>query len=434
MIFMDIKNLNNKFNIKIPDYVLKIINRLEEKGYEAYVVGGCVRDTIRGIDPHDWDICTSAMPDEIISAMEYEDRIIPTGIKHGTITIEPNRCGNSAEVTTYRTDGEYKDNRRPDKVEFVKNLAEDLKRRDFTVNAMAYNPKVGLVDLFGGQKDLKDKIIRCVGDSDKRFNEDALRIIRGLRFAAVCGFDIEEETGKAMLKNRSLLKNISAERIYEELKKLLVGCKAEEIILTYRGVFKEVMPECFSEKNFVDTNIDVLNHLKISENNVHFGFGSILLNAADKSTAEQVMRRLKSDNDTRIKACALAEYFIDNNYIIPKSVTEVKHFMKSKGRESAKDIAIFGCAYNRAYHKKYKTHNDEKEWQYVLQTMNEIIQKNECFELSSLSVKGNDLSKFNFERHTGKVLNTLLDMVIDGKSENSKDVLLKLASEFKFED
>lgn len=428
------KNLNNKFNIKIPDYILKIINRLEEKGYEAYVVGGCVRDTIRGINPHDWDICTSAMPDEIISAMGDEDRVIPTGIKHGTVTIEPNRCGNSAEVTTYRTDGEYKDNRRPDKVEFVKSLAEDLKRRDFTVNAMAYNPKVGLVDLFGGQKDLKDKIIRCVGDSDKRFNEDALRIIRGLRFAAVCGFDIEEETGTAMLKNRGLLKNISVERIYEELKKLLAGCKAKYIILNYRDVFKEVMPECFSEENFDSTNIDILNYLKINGQSIYLGFGAILLNAADKSAAEQVMRRLKSDNDTRIKACTLAEYFIDNNYIVPKSATEVKHFMKSKGRKVAKDIAIFGCAYNKAYHKKYKNHKDEKEWQYVLETADKIIQKNECFELSALSIKGNDLSEFNFGRHTGEVLNTLLDMVIDKKAENSKDVLLKLANEFKFED
>lgn len=430
---MGSKNLNNKFNIKIPDYISKIINRLEEKGYEAYIVGGCVRDTIRGIKPHDWDICTSAMPDEIISAMGDEDRVIPTGIKHGTVTIEPNRCGNSAEVTTYRTDGEYKDNRRPDKVEFVKTLTEDLKRRDFTVNAMAYNSKIGLVDLFGGQNDLKDKIIRCVGDSDKRFNEDALRIIRGLRFAAVCGFDIEEETGTAMLKNRSLLKNISAERIYEEFKKLLTGCKAKDIILNYRDVFKEVMPECFSEETFDTTNIDILNYLKISVQNIYFGFGSILLNSVDKSAAEQVMRRLKSDNDTRIKSSALAEYFI-NNYIVPKSVTEVKHFMKSKGRETAKDIAIFGCAYNKAYHKKYKTHNDEKEWQYVLQTMDEIIQKDECFELSSLSVKGNDLSEFNFGRHTGEVLNTLLDMVINKAAENSKDVLLQLASEFKFED
>lgn len=204
--------------INMPSEAKTIIDILEHDGYEAYIVGGCVRDSLMGKVPHDWDICTSALPEQVMESFKTCE-IIPTGLKHGTVTIIIN--GKPYEVTTYRIDGEYKDNRRPESVEFVSDLRKDLERRDFTINAMAYNPIKGLVDLFGGQEDIKNKVIRCVGDADSRFKEDALRIMRAIRFAVRFGFNIESETEKGLHNNIDLLKNISIERITSEFTQIL---------------------------------------------------------------------------------------------------------------------------------------------------------------------------------------------------------------------
>lgn len=231
--------------IRIPRDAAFIINKLEENGYEAYVVGGCVRDSLLGIEPHDWDICTSALPEQVIEVFN-EYKVLLTGLQHGTVTIiidtEP------YEITTYRIDGEYEDNRHPTKVEFVSNLELDLMRREFTINAMAYNDKNGLVDLFGGIEDIKNKVIRCVGNPDERFTEDALRMLRAIRFAVRFDCAIEKETMCSLLAHKSLLKNISVERISSELTKTLSypnDIKSAVLIVTLIELLKIVVPDMY---------------------------------------------------------------------------------------------------------------------------------------------------------------------------------------------
>ena len=221
----------------LPEKVKKIISMLEDSGFEAFAVGGCVRDSLLGKEPTDYDITTSALPEETKEVFKNE-HIIETGIKHGTVTVlmesEP------FEITTFRIDKDYLDNRRPEKVLFTRSLEEDLARRDFTINAMAYSEKTGLIDVFGGASDLEHGIIRTVGDANARFNEDALRIMRALRFSSVLGFEIEEKTAFSVFKNRKLLKNISAERIFSELKKLICGKDAQSVCFSRgnRPVFR----------------------------------------------------------------------------------------------------------------------------------------------------------------------------------------------------
>ncbi|MDD6489698.1 MAG: hypothetical protein PUG48_07785, partial [Clostridia bacterium] len=237
--------------INLPNGVQKIISTLAEKGYNSYAVGGCIRDSIMNKKPSDWDICTSSMPEETLSTLGKHN-IIKNGLKHGTVTVRFD--GVSYEITTFRVDGEYSDNRHPNNVKFVRNLKDDLARRDFTINAMAYNDSDGLCDYYGGLDDIKNKIIRCVGDPDKRFFEDGLRIMRALRFASVLGFDIEKETAESIHRCCNLLKNISAERIMSEFSKLIVGQNAEKILLEYSDVFCVFIPEIrqmigFKQKN-----------------------------------------------------------------------------------------------------------------------------------------------------------------------------------------
>ena len=213
--------------INCPEKILKAIALLESNGYSAYTVGGCVRDSVMGRAPNDWDMTTSAAPDETREVFK-DFHTVATGIKHGTVTVlidsEP------VEITTMRVDGKYSDNRHPESVSFTKRIEDDLSRRDFTVNAMAYNPKTGVVDPFGGQNDIKNKIIRCVGNPDTRFGEDALRILRAIRFSSVLGFDIDKKTSQSIIGNRSLLQNISKERIRVELIKMLCGQNVEKIL------------------------------------------------------------------------------------------------------------------------------------------------------------------------------------------------------------
>lgn len=224
----------------LPEGARTILNRFSSGGYEAYVVGGCVRDALMGHAPHDWDICTSALPEETM-ALFSDCTVYPTGIQHGTVLIVLE--GTGYEVTTYRTDGSYADHRHPQQVSFVRTLREDLARRDFTINAMAWNPTQGLVDCFGGREDLAQGVIRCVGDPAKRFEEDGLRLLRGLRFGARFGFALEEQTAAALREKAPLLREISAERILEELKGILVAPGAEQVLRDYREVFAVVLPE-----------------------------------------------------------------------------------------------------------------------------------------------------------------------------------------------
>ncbi|MBS7361095.1 MAG: tRNA nucleotidyltransferase, partial [Oscillospiraceae bacterium] len=225
--------------IKLPPNVKKAISLLESAGFEACAVGGCVRDSLLRKTPDDWDITTSASPEQMKEVFS-SFHCIETGIRHGTLTAV---IGSPLEITTFRLDGEYEDNRHPKSVEFTSDLSADLARRDFTVNAMAYSPSQGLSDPFGGQEDLKNHIIRCVGEADRRFNEDALRILRGLRFASVLDFEIEDKTAESIHKNKVLLKNISVERISKELMRLICGAGAHRVLSGFADVLFEIMPE-----------------------------------------------------------------------------------------------------------------------------------------------------------------------------------------------
>ena len=220
--------------IKLPDNVTDIISRLEAEDYTAFAVGGCIRDSLIGTAPHDWDVGTSALPDTVCNIFEVQpDR----GTKFGTVNV------GSVQVTTYRREGAYTDLRRPDNVEFVTELNDDLKRRDFTINAMAYSPKVGLVDLFGGKSDLDKKLIRCVGAAQLRFSEDSLRILRALRFSARLGFELETATEQALLDNKELILSLPVERFYEEFAGVLEGAHSPAVLLKYSEVFKLFIPE-----------------------------------------------------------------------------------------------------------------------------------------------------------------------------------------------
>ena len=226
--------------IKMPENAKGIIDKLRTCGYDAYAVGGCIRDSIMGKIPYDWDICTSALPEEVLEVLG-ERNIIENGLKHGTVTVHID--GENYEITTFRTDGQYLDNRHPENVTFVRELKEDLSRRDFTMNSLAYNYSEGLIDIFGGRDDINNSIIRCVGDPDKRFGEDALRILRALRFSSQLGFSIEEKTSASIHKNAELLKNISAERIMSEFTKILMGKNVEDVLMNYKDVIAVFIPE-----------------------------------------------------------------------------------------------------------------------------------------------------------------------------------------------
>lgn len=246
----------------LPSYVKTAIDYLKTAGFEAYAVGGCVRDSLLGKEPFDWDLCTSAEPSAICEVFK-DFNVIKTGLRHGTVTVRIEH--NSVEITTFRTDGEYLDHRRPQKVMFVKNLKEDLSRRDFTINALCYNDSCGVIDLFDGKNDLENKIIRCVGDADKRFEEDALRILRALRFSSCLGFEIEKKTSEAIFKKMHLLKEISSERIRVELLKMLCGKDVEKVLLKYRDVLAVIIPEIKKTFDFKQNNphhiYDVYTHI-----------------------------------------------------------------------------------------------------------------------------------------------------------------------------
>lgn len=380
--------------LNIPDYVKKVMDTLNKNGFEAFVVGGAVRDAMLGQSPDDWDVTTNAMAQQ---TKECFDRHFDTGIKHGTITVLMDK--RPVEVTTYRIDGEYKDNRRPETVNFTGNIKEDLKRRDFTINAIAYNDAVGLVDLYGGEEDLKNKIIRCVGVADTRFNEDALRIMRAIRFAARLGFAIEEETFNSIKKNRYLLKNISAERIQAELVKMLET--SDDLHLLFEsGVAEVILPEV----NFDDISLNVPcdRELKLS---------ALLYNAED---ARDFFNRLKFDNNTKHNVLKILECSRES---IGNTDYEIKKMLNRYGEELfGKTLVLLECY--------------GKDMSYSKEIFNRV--KTEAYSLKHLAVTGNDIMKLGINgREIGRVMDELLDRVMKNPGLNSKDKLQDIALEIK---
>ena len=399
--------------IELPKDVRHIINVLMENGYEAYAVGGCVRDSILGRTPGDWDITTSALPMQVKALFR---RTVDTGIQHGTVTVMLGK--NGYEVTTYRIDGKYEDSRHPKSVEFTSNLVEDLKRRDFTINAMAYNDEHGIVDAFDGMGDLKRRIIRCVGKAHDRFDEDALRILRAVRFSAQLGFDIEDDTAKAARELAPTLVKISRERIHTELNKLLLSDNPAYFSVVYDlGVMKIIIPEL---ENIDAHKLDKIKHFIKKTSAVLPERYAALLSCVDADIAGKILKGLKLDNATILMAAKLVKYYNMNPVV---SEAAVRHYINEVGENDALrivdfNISICGSELNKGYTDMRKICVMVKE-------------RGDCTELRNLKISGRDLMEAGFPagKQLGEILQKLLCEVLDNPKFNEYNYLLKRAVE-----
>lgn len=439
--------------LKLPNNVDKILNMLNNAGYEAFAVGGCVRDAMLGIEPNDWDITTSAQPAEIKEVFS-SCRTIDIGEAHGTIGVLIDDV--VYEITTYRIDGDYADKRHPDSVSFAKTIEEDLSRRDFTVNAMAYNNEKGIVDPFNGQADLKYKALRCVGDPDTRFNEDALRILRGLRFASVYNFGIESKTAASIIRNRLLLNDISEERIASEFNKLLCGDNVKYILSRYKDVFSVFFPEIVSTFDFAQNtphhNKTVWRHITASVSFIepdellrlvmflhdvgkplalrtdskgidhfkgHNHFGAVL--------AKNALERLKYPRKTIDDVCVLIEY---HDVRFNEDKRKIKHVLNIIGKENFERLLKIQLADIKAQ-SMYKRESKLRDHELAKQAFREITDNNECYSLQSLAINGSDLIHLGITdgKSIGFILDNLLDEVINETLENDNVTLKKQALE-----
>ena len=435
---------------EIPSGAQKILQTLTAAGYEAYLVGGCVRDLLRGVEPHDWDICTSARPEETERCFAGQ-RIIETGLKHGTVTVleesEP------YEFTTYRTEGPYSDSRRPDFVRFVSSLEADLARRDLTMNAIAMGLDGSLRDPFGGAADIQTGLIRCVGEPDQRFQEDGLRVMRALRFAAVLGYEIEERTTQAIHENRHMLERVAAERIDAELCKLLVGTNVGEILRQYPDVFCQFWPQleplvsleqnspwhCWGGWEHTIRGVEAASdHVVLrlamllhdigkpgsrftDENGMDHFYGHA---AAGAQLAGQMLRMLKFDSKTRERVVALVER---HDVQIPCQDRAILRWLNRLGEEAffqlleVKRADSMGQAPELAGERLAKL---EK----MRTRAEELIAQGRCFSLKNLAVNGRDVIAAGVAPGpaVGRALNGLLEQVLSGQAPNEREALLKL--------
>ncbi|MBS5015488.1 MAG: CCA tRNA nucleotidyltransferase [Acutalibacteraceae bacterium] len=437
----------------MPKNVDTAINLLQSAGFEAYAVGGCVRDSLLGKTPNDWDITTSAKPENMKSVFA-DFHCIDTGIKHGTVTVVID--GEPLEITTFRLDGEYEDNRHPKSVTFTADLGADLGRRDFTVNAMAYSKMTGTVDLFGGQNDLKNKIIRCVGDPDRRFNEDALRILRALRFASALDFEIEEKTAQSLLKNRALLGNISEERIAKELLKLVCGKGAKRILTDFAPVLFEILPELQPMyKNSHDNPhhcYDIYEHTliavesidpeptlrfamllhdcgkpavkKFDENGVAHFYGHQRISA---EISAQILARLKVSNKFRDEILFLVSNH--DRWELYENTEKMPRYLSKFGLDGVLKLLKVMCADVLAQSPEYRYRLDQiADAEEIAKNL--AVQK-PCLSLRELQINGRTLMDIGIPqgRKLGAVLAQLLDEVIDGVTKNTQEALTTRARE-----
>lgn len=441
-----------EIKINIPSDANEIVHTLQNHGHSAYVVGGCVRDSILGRTPHDWDICTSATPNEMLEIFK-DRRVVETGLQHGTITIVIN--SESYEVTTYRIDGAYSDNRRPDSVTFTDKLVEDLRRRDFTINAMAYNDEECLIDPFDGLKDIEWKKIRCVGSAKDRFGEDALRILRAIRFASQLEFAMMPETLYEINQQYKNLENISIERINSEFCKIASSSDFCVQMVLFQDVFALFIPELKDMFDFPQNNpyhdydvyghtIHAVEHCESDDLTVrlavffhdigkphsyqdgedsirHFkGHGRVSAEITDN-----IMKRLRFDNETRNNVVELV-YYHDATFEVGKKY--VKRWLNKIGENQFRRLLevrkadILGQKPNFKQSRIDKVNNIE-------QILEEVLQENECFSLKDLAVNGKDLMGIGYKsgRQLGAALQGLLDCVIGEEVNNNKEELLELA-------
>ena len=438
-------------NIIIPKDVEKIIERLNSAGYEAYVVGGCVRDSIMEKAPHDWDICTSATPEVVKSLFSHTTDY---GMKHGTITVFADKEG--YEITTFRAETDYSDHRHPDTVEFVADLKSDLSRRDFTINALAYNNESQLIDMFNGLDDIRNQMIRCVGNADERFKEDALRILRALRFAATLGFDIEDKTSEAIHYNVHLLKYIAEERKRDELMKLLGGTYTTKILLEYSDVIAEVIPEIQLCVGFNQNNryhcYDVYEHMVHAVENgitpiekfallIH-DIGKPHCYTEDKNgghfyghpaiseeIVKDVVNHLKFDNDSKKAVLELVKY---HDIEIPVTKKSVLKLLNRLGEERALQLMDIKLADILAHAPGTQDALIEK-WKIFNRLLGEVLVEGNCFSRKNLAVNGNDIKALGVSEgpEIGRIIQTLMGEVMSEQLANEKEVLLNRANELK---
>jgi len=387
--------------ISPPKYVVSVLLCLESHGFRAYLVGGCVRDCIMGRRPNDWDICTSALPSEV---MEVFHNSRPTGLKHGTVTVIEH--GSSVEITTFRTDGVYLDHRRPENVRFVSDLTADLERRDFTINAIAL-PLSGIAfDPFGGMADIENKLIRCVGDPDRRFNEDALRMLRAVRFSATLGFEIEEQTMAAIRKNAYLAKSLAAERVCTEVEKILLSKtpqKIEELIRS--GLLSEYV---YANKNVTDLSPIAL----IPKNRFQrWAALCVLLRLGGLiDNSEEFLLKLRLDSATVHNASRGCELALSG---IPQTRLEWKRLLAKNGTDCGKCTAAAA---------------EVMDGENNIRQLQSIISCGDCYSLKRLNISGDDLLELGFSGpKLGWALDTLLDYILEHPAENVRPLLLERA-------
>lgn len=438
--------------MNIPGPVEMILKSLEAHGHAAHCVGGCVRDSFLGRTPEDWDVATSALPEETLAV--FPGRAVPTGLRHGTVTVREGAY--SVEVTTFRTDGPYADSRHPDSVTFTRSLRDDLSRRDFTVNAMAVDLRGERTDPFGGQADLEAHVLRCVGDPEKRFREDALRILRCLRFSAALGFCIEKETARGLRNRRGLLSGIAAERVRSELTKLLCGKAAAEALREFPEVVGTVLPELLPMVGFEQHSryhcYDVWEHtlhalaaappepvlrwavllhdagkprcFTRDERGGHF-YGHPAVSA---EIADAVLRRLKVDNATRDAVTTLVAW---HDREIPRTEKSVRRALMKLGEERMRQLMEVKRADNLGQAAEFRSRLREVER--GAEILDALLAKDACFSLKQLAVNGRDLLTLGLcGPEVGAELDRLLCAVVDGELPNEKSALLSAVVARKF--
>lgn len=433
--------------LTLPEAPAALLRRLNQGGFEAYVVGGCVRDAIMGRTPHDWDLCTNALPQQVLDL--FSDRqVIKTGLRHGTVMVLEG--GEGYEVTTFRTDGAYTDHRHPDQVTFVSRLADDLARRDFTINAMAYHPDLGVQDYYGGQADLAAGVIRCVGDPDQRFQEDGLRILRALRFAARFGFRLEEETGRAMHRNRALLDQIAAERIFVELKGFLVGKGVCPLMLEYRDLLAQILPPLAKMFDFPQNNphhcYDVWTHtahaVEAAPHEIALRLTMLFHDCGkpdcwtrdeagidhfyqhpkrSEALAAEMLARLRCDNRLRDQVLLQIRY---HDTPVPLTDRGGRRFLRALGEEGAFQSLAVHRADNLAQAPEVLPEKLERLDQGEA-LLRRLLAEEACFGLKDLAVGGRDLLERGYRGPAlGRELERLLELVLDGVCPNDRETLL----------
>ena len=437
--------------MEMPFQIKELLERVESAGYKAYLVGGCVRDSQMGIEPHDFDIAVSCVPSE--TARIFADcHVIETGLKHGTVTVLYKGLG--IEMTTFRVDGEYSDGRHPDKVSFSENIEDDLSRRDFTINGMAYGLKSGLADPFGGRTDIEAGIIRCIGDPDKRLNEDALRILRALRFASRLGFSVEENTAAALLRHKSDLRKVSAERIFSELQQILCGKYIKRVMMEFPEIFSEILPplavqigydQCSKYHNSTlyehtaraieAAPAEPLMRLVMLFHDMgkpqcrtdgEDGAGHYYSHAEiSMRIADELLRRYKCDNSRRVTICQVVKY---HDILIDTSRRYIRRMISKIGYDIFRYVMLAHIADDSAK-ADFVLPRIETERE-ILKIAEEIASEQPCLTVKDLAVNGKELSAIvPPSPKMGEILKQLLAEVVDETLPNEKTALMERAEQ-----